>query len=280
MSNFVGSLLARLGLDNTQYETGLDNARASAAKFGDDIKGTLTGAFTFGAILSGFNALTSKFDRVDKLAKRLSVTMEEVQRVGEVGELSGIGLEPLLNILTRLNRRVGEQLTGLADYSKAMNVLGISAEEFVNLGLDGQLILLSKAFNESQNDGAALAGLMKLLDTEARDLIPLLQEGPEKLQQMFNDASVASDKSIQAIVRLNDNITKLKSSLAAGLAPIVEFFDARIRKLALALAAIRILGEAAFEAIRGNGERAKQITDALLKRVREFQEELEGAPRS
>jgi len=170
---------------------------------------TMGGAMVVGGIIE-------KFDRIGKVAKRVGITAEEVQKLAHAAELSGTNFESLQAILTRLQRRIGEALQSpTTAAAKAFKELGLNAEELSQMGLKEQFFAVADAFKATGGGVEGVASLMKILDTEVRNLIPLFQAGSTGIQTMMDSATVATNATVASLENASDKLTEIKNTTTA-----------------------------------------------------------------
>lgn len=170
---------------------------------------TMGGAMVVGGIIE-------KFDRIGKVAKRVGISAEEVQRLAHAAELSGTNFESLQAILTRLQRRIGEALQSpTTAAAKAFKELGLNAFELSQMGLKEQFFAVADAFKATGGGVEGVASLMKILDTEVRNLIPLFQAGSTGIQTMMNSATVATNATVKSLEEASDKLTEIKNISAS-----------------------------------------------------------------
>ena len=167
----------------------------------------------------------TKFDRIDKIATRMGMSAEKVHKLAYAAKISGASIEQLQGILTRLRRRVGEALDPVhgstSAAAKGFQALGLNAKELEKLSPEEQLFAVADAFKASGNSAEGTAALMKILDTEVRELIPLFLQGGEGIKQIMNEITSPTEQTVKELARLNDMMTRISESgfatLAAGI---------------------------------------------------------------
>ena len=173
-----------------------------------------------GAML--IKSTVTKFDRIDKIATRMGMSAEKVHKLAYAAKISGASIEQLQGILTRLRRRVGEALDPLngatSAAAKGFKALGLNAKELEGLSPEEQLFAVADAFKASGNSAEGTAALMKILDTEVRELIPLFLQGGDGIKQMMGEISSPSERTVKELARLNDMFTRISESGLAKLA--------------------------------------------------------------
>jgi len=213
--------------------------------------GTMAGKLkgVFAAMGGAFvlKGIVDKFDRIGKVAKRVGMSAEEVQRLGYAAELTGTNFETLQGIMTRIQRRIGEALTlPTSAAAQAMKELGLSATDLGGKDLTGQFLAVADAFKKTGGSVEGVASLMKLLDTEVRNLIPLFLEGSDGIQGMMSKATVASDDTVQAIEDIKDALTELGNVGGSTFANMISGAMDMVRGMGEALGFLMALGEAAL----------------------------------
>lgn len=194
MSVPVTELFAKLGIDVD--ESGLGHAVAA-------IGGLKTGLLAIGAVAGGLTValagmVKSTVDygsKINDLAARTGTATTDLQKLGHVASLSGVGFEELaqaMNFAVRKNgvKDVGAEISKVADKIKALTEKGKGAEAAK---------LAMERFGRS---GAAL--------------VPFLREGSEKIAQLaqeFDDLGLVLDEStIKATDELGDRIDVANAS--------------------------------------------------------------------
>lgn len=134
----VGELMARLGLDRTEFDKGLADAQAAGASRGQLIGGALKGAMVAGlaglavvvgaALKTAFDAASDNRQAINNLQASLGVTREEAERLSKEGQqlwTNGFG-----GNLVEANERISsvrQNIKGLADEDLAEVAAGNSA---------------------------------------------------------------------------------------------------------------------------------------------------------
>ena len=206
--------------------------RASAAigKMGSVIGGIGLGV--------GMLRTVQHFDRIAKVATRMNMSVESLQRLSHAAELSGSSLSQLQGIMTRLERRTGEALqNATGSQAQRFRELNIEVEKFSELSPEDKIMAIADAFNALGGSERSVASLMGLLDTEVRELIPLLQNGSKGIEDMVKGITVLNREQIRSMEAANDGMTKFKQfqntligGSFAGLSQLFQGIGANIRR--------------------------------------------------
>ena len=202
--------------DTGPYRKGLAQMRTETKAFTGSVTRMFGGVFAGGAIAAGFAKWLQHMDRLDRAATKLGANVEDLQRAELVGEKSGVRLEQLTNLLVRMKRRLGEAAQGSETYRKRLDSLGLSQEALEDAQPTEFLLALSRAWHTATLSGTAYADLLGLLDSEAREIVPILEEGPKKLAQQFKQASVVGEDTTKKVADLNKRLAEMKNVVSAG----------------------------------------------------------------
>lgn len=196
----MADLKVNVGVNNTAFNRGLDSMRTKASAWASDMSKNMAGLFALGAMVNWFNNFRTGLDSVAKLATRVGESTATIQRVADVASKAGTSIEVVSKEMTRM---AVEASRG----SEKFAALGLSAQEFANLNLEGRIMLLSRAYQQATTDQSKMLAMLDLLGEGAQEIIPLLAQGPQALAEGFSKAAVVSEQSIRAIEALNDAMT-------------------------------------------------------------------------
>ena len=208
-----------------QYNQTLKKTGKTAGGIGK----SLGGLAIAGAALAGFKSYADEMDRIGKLAKRLDSTPETIQRIAFAAELAGATLEQVANAMTRLVRKSSD--FGNVGMAQAFKDLNVDQKAFVDLDLEGQLVAIAKGFNDAGGDGKAFAALFKILEDDAKQLLPLFREGEDGIRAMFESASVASNETVASMEKINDLFTVMKQNGAAAISFLIDKYSTLFEKI-------------------------------------------------
>lgn len=184
-----------------------------AAKQTGAILGRMSGVLGGVGLSMGMARTAQHFDRIAKVAVRMNMSVESLQRLSHAAELSGSSLSQLQGIMTRLERRTGEALqNSTGSQAQRFRELNIEVEAFSQLSPENKIMAIADAFNALGGSEQSVASLMGLLDTEVRELIPLLQNGSKGIEDMVKGISVLSKEQIRTMEAANDGLTKLQQA--------------------------------------------------------------------
>lgn len=226
-------LVAKLTLDTSEYESGLDQAESNGKGMGNKLKGAFgtamkagaglaAGAVAAGAAIYGMatkSAQTS--DRIDKMSQKMGLSREAFQELDFVASQSGTSVESMRGGMKTLTSQMTAATKGTGDAAKMFEQLGISVTDSSG-NMKDQETMLFETISALQNmeDGTEKAAIAnKLLGKSGQELMPLLNSEAGSLDDMRQQAHdlglVLSDETIDAGVKFTDTVDQVKRSLSA-----------------------------------------------------------------
>ena len=190
----------------------------------------VAGAAGFGLLVKSSLSAT---DSLAKTASKIGTTTEALSGLRYAADITGVATTTMDMALQRFTRRTAEAAKGTGEAKGALQTLGISARELVNMPLDQRMLVLADAFSKQTNESEKLALAFKLFDSEGAALVNTLGLGREGLTELLGEARalgvVMSSDAAQGVEDANDALTKLKSlfkgvtdQTVARLAPAIE----------------------------------------------------------
>lgn len=224
MSNVVFELFAKLGLDSSEYEEGLNDAKDKASSIGGTIAGGLKtvgkagvaiGAAVAGATVAAGTALVKGAgdvaaygDNIDKMSQKMGISAQAYQEWDAIMQHSGTSIEALKPSMKTL-------ATQAEKGNEAFQKLGISEKEVKELsqedlfarvikGLQGMEEGTERTYITSQLLGRGATELGALLNTSAEDT--------EKMRQRVHElGGVMSDDAVKAAAAYQDSLQDMQT---------------------------------------------------------------------
>ena len=222
----VFDLVAKLVLDSSEYDKGLDESEEKASGFGDKLKGALaTGAKVGGAALAaagtaaaalgkelveGVGNLATYGDNIDKMSQKLGMSREAYQEWDAIMQHSGTSIESMSASMKTMS-------AAAESGSDAFEKLGISQDEVANLskedlfsrvisGLQGMEEGTERTYIASQLLGRGATELGALLNTSAEDT--------EAMRQRVHElGGVMSDEAVQSAAAYQDSLQDMQTAM-------------------------------------------------------------------
>lgn len=232
----IFSFLAKLGLDTTDFQTGIKRAQSSASGLGkgiseslkrenDSIKGALAGMFTVSAAKSYFGDLKNIVDEIKDMSELLGVSTDEVQRLQKASAEAGQNFGSLVTAFQRIEQMRAQALTGDKRAVGIFGLLGIDPSK--GTGID----ILKSAIDASSRGAQENAAAFELAGKKVTGLKLIMEElqrlGPIKLiEESQIDAIDSSIKKYEEAMRqLTIAGAPAMSTAAQGLTGVLNMFN-------------------------------------------------------
>lgn len=234
-------LIAKVG----GFVSGMSQAERSSTKWKKEVEqnvkavsSAIAGVATVAvsaaaAVAAGGVALlksTSKqITETDRWAKSLNMSTQELLAWQYAAEKAGVSGDQMADIFKDIGDKIGDAvLNKSGEAVDALNSLGLSAKKLSGLSPDKQLLAISSALGKIGTN-AEKTTILESLGNDLSKLLPLLDQGGEKLKQYMDAAKkfgvAPDDADIEKLVKVNSlfedmetQASGLKIELATGLA--------------------------------------------------------------
>lgn len=220
-------LAAKITLDSSEYERGLDNAKGktngfasvvgnglkTAAKVGVAAVAAVGTATTLmaGAIVKGVGATAEYGDNIDKMSQKMGLSIEAYQEWNAVMQHSGTSMESMQTGMKTLANAV-------ENGNKAFQRIGLTQEELANMSqeeiFDATIAGLQNV--EDETERTYLAG--QLLGRGATELGALLNTSAEETQAMKDRVhelgGVMSDEAVKSAAAYQDQLQDMQTAFS------------------------------------------------------------------
>ena len=222
----VFDLFAKITLDSSEYDSGLDSAEAKSEGFGSKLKSglataTKVGAAAIGAVGAAATAagvaitkqtgeLAAYGDNIDKMSQKMGMSATAYQEWDAILQHSGASIETMKTGMKTL-------ATAAETGNDAFKQLGMSQEEIANMSQEELFGATITALQnvESETERTYLAS--KLLGKGGTELGALLNtsaEDTEKMRQRVHElGGVMSDEAVKAAAAYQDSLQDMTTSM-------------------------------------------------------------------
>ena len=245
------SIFARLRGDTSDYDRkmrrSMDRTEGTVKKTAARIGGWLAAAFSVGAVVALEKRTLEFGSKVQDLAKRFSVSAEEIQEIAFAAEQSSSSIESLIPALARLNKVRGDILAGkpAEGAGQLLEAMGFGKDELrarnaVQLMRELGTILASDPLN---NDRGFIAQL--LFGEAGGQLLPVFDAGLGQMADRLRDiGGLMSNERVAQLKEAADALTDIKFQLigiASEAGP--QVLDT-LREIVALLRSVRTLSDA------------------------------------
>lgn len=232
VGGFVGGLSQAERASQKWRKQVQDDAKAVATAFTGFA--TAASAAAIGVGVAGFNLLktTSKqITETDRWAKSLKMSTQSLLAWQYAAEKAGVSGDQMADIFKDIGDKIGDAvLNKSGEAVDALNALGLSAKKLAGETPDKQLLAISDALGKI-NTNAEKTTILESLGNDLSKLLPLFDQGGEKLRQYMDAAKkfgvAPNDADIDKLVKVNSlfedmetQVNGVKIELATGLASV------------------------------------------------------------
>jgi len=230
VGGFVGGLSQAERASQKWRKQVQDDAKAVATAFTGFA--TAASAAAVGVGVAGFNLLktTSKqITETDRWAKSLNMSTQSLLAWQYAAEKAGVSGDQMADIFKDIGDKIGDAvLNKSGEAVDALNALGLSAKKLAGESPDKRLLAISDALGKI-NTNAEKTTILESLGNDLSKLLPLLDQGGEKLRQYMDAAKkfgvAPNDADIEKLVKVNSlfedmetQVNGVKIEIATGLA--------------------------------------------------------------
>ena len=273
------SLVARLTLDRSQYEQGVDEAKSEAKSFGQQLKSGLgtaakVGGVALAAVGTAAVAATSALvkqagevaaygDNIDKASQKLGISAEAYQEWDAVLQHSGTSIDSMGVGMKTLASQA-------AKGSDAFAELGISTEKAASMSREDLFSETITALQNVTDENKRAQLAQELFGRSAMELGPLLNTSAEETQAMKNRVhelgGVMSGDAVKAAAAYQDNLQDMQTAISGVKRSIVQEFIPGLSNLMEAFTDI-LAGDDPGEALEQGIDSIVAAMDSTVDRI-------------
>ena len=281
------SIFARLGLDTSQFQTGLRTARRSATNF---TKG-VGGRFAAAAGIAGMGAMVHKGVQLggtlSDLSAQLRINVEDLQVLQFAAQEAGVESSILERGLRNLQLRTQEATEGNQSYADAFDALGLNMFEFNALKTDEKFTAIAEAAQNATDQNEAYNAVAILVGQRAGPALTevlgrVATEGFEQVEQAARDAGQVMDRdTAEAMDRLADNAERLNTRFTIIGANVTNFvlpvFTLLGNGLGILIDTVGALGAGFYSSLELMGRMTMTVINPITTSMRSLTATLIGA---
>ena len=229
----VGDLVARLRIEASGFDQGLQEAKGNLAGFAQEVakgfgmsaenavllteslSGIVVGiAAVEAASLSAAMAASEWADRLKDLALYTGLSTQSLERLKAICIGTTLEFDTLTMNFTFFQKTLGRADSDTKPIIEALHKLGISVKDANgNLRSTDELIPLAIAALNKIENPAERAGLaMAMFGKESKEVLKMASQSPEELQKLSDGAKVHADKTLEMAEKFKIKMDTLQAS--------------------------------------------------------------------
>lgn len=225
----VFDLMAKIGLDDSEYNKSLDGADNKFQNFGKTIAsgaktiakvgvtafaaiGTAIGGATT-ALISNAKETAAYADNIDKMSQKMGFTTEKFQEWDFIMQHNGSSIEAVKSSMLKLDK-------ALESDTDAWEKLGLSQEQLLSMSADEKFEATVAALQGVSDETEKAALAQEIFGKSYQELMPLLNSSAEDVaemkQQVHDLGGVMSEDAVKAGAAFQDSLQNLKTALTGA----------------------------------------------------------------
>ena len=311
MAGTLAKLMAKLGLDTSEFDRGLEKAERGATAFGGKLEsgfaGRLSkmtglgtaflGGFAGGAVAEVVTGVIGSINgslmetvksiaEVGDEAKRSGLGVTEFQQWKAVAEQNRIGVDALTDGFKELSLRADEFIkTGSGSGAEYFQRLGFSAEDLAKRLKDPSQLMLELMRRLQRLDKAAqIRAFDELLGGQGGEqFVQLLSKGVGEIEETMASANVLTQHQVDKAADLDRRYTALVSTvgvfwqkMVVGAADYLSIIDSGVTLEFDPAKTAKVAGQDVADALTQQGE----VTQDTLAKIESLSVEYDGLEQS
>ena len=215
---------------------------ATAKSTAAGIKQAFSGLGTMlagGAVVGAMTGLLRKMDDISDGARRIGISAEEFQKIGNAAALVGTSVETVNKAMIRAGVAANKAAREGGDMAEAFARASLDPAKFAAAGLEERIKMVAEAQRAANGDARQMSELFEAIGVKAAgiDFSALAEE--------MGNVNAASSETVEALAKANDELDKAKQN--------ATIFGASLLKALVIDPAERFgsfLGGAGFKTIR------------------------------
>ena len=204
------SLVAKLGLDSTGFQQGINKASKQASQFGSSLKATLAAAFSVAAVGAFVRNLGEAVGRIKDLSEQFGVTTTEIQNVDFALKQGGMAFEDFGQAMSKMGQARRDAVEGNMELRATFEKYGLTVEKLNNPQL--------RSFDLLMMMSEAMSG-MNITAREQVEIQDILGPRAAKLANILGSLSttkppdIFKDEDIERIDKAGKSLEKVYSTI-------------------------------------------------------------------
>lgn len=223
----IFDLVAKITLDSSEYENGINEASQTTKSFGKRMGSVLKTAGKIGAVSiaavgtagvamaknlwNGTKELAEYGDNIDKMSQKMGISAQAYQEWDAVMQHSGTSIDSMQRGMMTLSKAAEKG-------AEEFEALGISQEQLASMSQEELFAATIEGLQNMEAGTERTALAQKLLGGSAKELGALLNTSAEETQKMKDRVhelgGVMSDEAVKAAAKFQDNMQDLSTAIS------------------------------------------------------------------
>jgi hypothetical protein len=205
------SIRFNVSADTAQFQSGMRQVDAAAKSTAAGIKQAFSGIgglLAGGAVVGAMTGLLKSMDDISDGARRIGISAEEFQKIGNAAALVGTSVEAVNKAMIRAGVAANKAAREGGDMAEAFARANLDPAKFAAAGLEERIKMVAEAQRAANGDARQMSELFEAIGVKAAgiDFSALAEE--------MGNVNAASSDTVEALARANDELDKAKQNAA------------------------------------------------------------------
>lgn len=201
------SIKFNVSANTAQFQSGMRQVDTVAKSTAAGIKQAFSGVGSMligGAVVGAMTGLLKKMDDISDGARRIGISAEEFQKIGNAADLVGTSVEAVNRAMIRAGVAANKAAREGGDMAEAFARASLDPAKFAAAGLEERIKMVAEAQRAANGDARQMSELFEAIGVKAAgiDFSALAQE--------MGNVNAASNETVEALARANDELDKAK----------------------------------------------------------------------
>lgn len=270
-------LKAALGLDQSSYVAGFEQAKATARSFAKDLNTTVGGelaalksqfaaAFTTAAIVAGAKNVLEYAGKINDLKTTTKLSAEELQELGFAAEQTSSNIESVADAIKKTRVAQLEAVQGNKSKQDDFSKFGVTLDDLKTKSGKDIFLQIAAAVQKSGDAQKDLNAFLSIMGKSADSLLPSMIQGFSDLTAKAREAGIVmSEGLISALDDMGDDVDAFFAKFKKGFGYLaVGAYGITGTGASLAAAPLKAL----YELLTGGGVKgANEAADSQIDRA-------------
>jgi len=216
------SIRFNVSADTAQFQSGMRQVDAAAQSTAAGIKQAFSGVGSLlagGAVVGAMTGLLKKMDDISDGARRIGISAEEFQKIGNAAELVGTSVETVNKAMIRAGVAANKAAREGGDMAEAFARASLDPAKFAAAGLEERIKMVAEAQRAANGDARQMSELFEAIGVKAAGI-----DFSALADEMAN-VNAASSDTVEALARANDELDKAKQNATIFGASLLKAFS-------------------------------------------------------
>lgn len=216
-----GGIKFDVSADTAKFDADMARVGNVATSTSHKVRQAFSGLGTLlagGAVVGAMTGLLKRMDDISDGARRIGISAEEFQKIGNAAALVGTNVETVNKAMIRAGVAANKAAREGGDMAEAFARASLDPAKFAAAGLEERVKMVAEAQRAANGDARQMSELFEVIGVKAAGI-----DFSALAEEMVN-VNAASNDTVEALARANDELDKAKQNATIAGANLLKFF--------------------------------------------------------